>query len=88
MKIWKFDAKKMLSVELILQFNSSRDVFVSNFDFFFPISVEITVAVEPNESLGKHPTEGGIDWRLPLFTVMRDDLLESTKQSCYNKLQR
>ena len=47
MKIWKFDAKKMLSVELISQFNSSSNVLASNFDFFFPMSVEITVAVEP-----------------------------------------
>ena len=67
MKIWKFDAKKMLSVEFISQFNSSRNVLASNFDFFFPMSVEITVAVEPYESLGKHPTEGGIEWILPLF---------------------
>ena len=52
MKIWKFDAKKMLSVEFISEFNSSRYVLASNFNFFFPMSVEITVAVEPYEGLG------------------------------------
>jgi hypothetical protein len=31
------------------------------------MSVEITVAVEPYESLGKHSTEVGIEWILPLF---------------------
>ncbi len=37
--------------------------------FFIPMSVEITVAVEPYEyeSLGKLPTEGGIELILPLF---------------------
>ena len=53
MKIWKLDAKRMLSVELISQFYSSRNVSTSNFDTFFPMSVEITFAVEPYESLGK-----------------------------------
>jgi hypothetical protein len=37
------------------------------FYFFFPNSVEITVAVEPYESLGEHSTEGGIELILPLF---------------------
>ena len=36
-------------------------------DFFFPMSVDITVVVEPYESLGEHPTEGGIELILPLF---------------------
>ncbi len=67
MKTWKFDAKRMLSVELISQFNSSRNVSASNFDTFFPMSVEITVVVEPYESLGEHPTEGRIELILPLF---------------------
>ena len=31
------------------------------------MSVEIKVAVEPYESLGKHPTKGGIELILPLF---------------------
>jgi hypothetical protein len=30
-----FDAKMMLSVELISQFNSSRKILASNFDFSF-----------------------------------------------------
>jgi hypothetical protein len=63
----KFNTKKMLSVELISQFNSSRNVLASNFYFFFPMSVEITVTVEPYESLGEHPTEGGIELILPMF---------------------
>ena len=63
----KFDAKKMLSVELISHFNSSRNVLTSNFDFFFLMSVEITVAVAPYESLGEYPTGGGIELILPLF---------------------
>jgi hypothetical protein len=61
LKIWKFDAKKMLLVELISQFNSSRYVLTSNFDFFFPMSVEITVAVEPYESLGNIQLKVGLD---------------------------
>ncbi len=32
----------------------------------------------------KNPTEGGIEL-IFLCSIMRDDLLESTKQSCYNK---
>jgi hypothetical protein len=59
--------RRLLSVELISQLHSSRNVLASNFDFFFPTSVEITVPVEPYESLGKHPTEGGIELILPLF---------------------
>jgi hypothetical protein len=47
MKVCKFDAKKMLSVEFISQFDSSRNVLASKYDFSFPMSVEITVAVEP-----------------------------------------
>ncbi len=61
MKIWKFDAKKMLSVELISQFSSSRNVLTSNFDFFFPMSVEITVAVEPYEGLGDIQLKVGLN---------------------------
>jgi hypothetical protein len=68
MTIWKFDAKRMQSVELISQFYSStRNVLASNVDTFFPMSVEITDAVEPYESLGEHPTEGRIELILPLF---------------------
>ena len=61
MKIWKFDAEKMLSVEFISQFNSSRNVLASNFDFSFPMSVEITVAVEPYESLGDIQLKVGLN---------------------------
>ena len=61
MKIWKFDAKKMLSVELITQFSSSRNVLASNFDFFFHMSVEITVAVEPYEGLGNIQLKVGLN---------------------------
>jgi hypothetical protein len=61
MKVWKFDAKKMLSVEFISQFDSSRNVLVSNFDFSFPMSVEITVAVEPYESLGDIQLKVGLN---------------------------
>jgi hypothetical protein len=43
MKIWKFDAKRMLSVELVSSFYSSRNVVASKFDTFFPMSVEITI---------------------------------------------
>jgi hypothetical protein len=31
------------------------------------MSVDITVAVEPYESLGEHQTEGGIELILPMF---------------------
>ena len=61
MKIWKFDAKKMLSVELISQFSSRRNVLASNFDFFFLMSVEITVAVEPYEGLGDIQLKVGLN---------------------------
>ena len=61
MKIWKFDAKKRLSVELISQFNSSSNVLASNFDFFFPMSVEITVAVEPYDGLGNIQLQVGLN---------------------------
>jgi hypothetical protein len=62
MKIWKFDAKKMLSVEFISRFNSSiRNVLASNFDLFFPMSVEITVAVEPYEGLGNIQLKVGLN---------------------------
>ncbi len=44
--MWNLNVKKMLSVELISQFDSSRNVLASNIDFFFPMSVEITVDVE------------------------------------------
>jgi len=37
------------------------------FLLFFPYLVEIAVAEEPYESLGKYPTEGGIELILPLF---------------------
>ncbi len=61
MKIWKFDTERMLSVELISQFNSSRNVLASYFDFFFPMSVEITVAVEPYEGLGDFQLKVGLN---------------------------
>ncbi len=61
MKIWKFDAKKIMSVEFISRFNSSRNVLASNFDFFFPMSVEITVAVEPYEGLGDIQQKVGLN---------------------------
>jgi hypothetical protein len=61
MKIWKFDAEKMLSVEFISQFDSSGNVLASNFDFFFPMSVEITVAVEPYEGLGDIQLKVGLN---------------------------
>jgi hypothetical protein len=61
MKVWNFDAKKMLSVEFISQFDSSRNVLISNFDFSFPMSVEITVAVEPYESLGNIQLKVGLN---------------------------
>ena len=67
MKIWKFDAKKMLSFELISKFNSSKNVSASNFNSSLPIWFEISVAVEQYESLGEHPTKGGIELILPLF---------------------
>ncbi len=61
MKIWNFDAKKMLSVELISQFNFSRKILASNFDFSFPCQLKITVAVEPYESLGDIQLKGGLN---------------------------
>ena len=67
MKIWKLDAKRMLSVELISQFYSSRNVLASNFDTFFPMSVEIRVAVEPYEGLGDIQLKVRIELIIPLF---------------------
>jgi hypothetical protein len=60
MRIWKFDARKMLSVELIFSI-LSRNVLASNFDFFFPMSVEITVAGEPYEGLGDFQLKMGLN---------------------------
>ena len=57
----------MLLVELISKFNSSRNESASNFNSSLPCQFEITVAVEPYESLGEHPTEGEIELILPLF---------------------
>jgi hypothetical protein len=67
MKIWIFDAKKMLSVGLISNVQFQWKCIGIKIYFFFPMSVEITVAVKPYESLGEHPTEGGIELILPLF---------------------
>jgi hypothetical protein len=67
MKIWKFDSKKMLSVGLISKRLIPVEMYWLKIYFFFPVSVEITDAVEPYESLGEHPTEGGIELILPLF---------------------
>mgnify|MGYP007004073175 CR=1 FL=1 len=69
--IWKFDAKKMLSVELFFQFSSSRNVLASNFDFFFPMSVEITVVVEPYDGLGNIQLKVGLN-RCSLCLITRD----------------
>jgi len=33
----------------------------------FKYSIPVEMYVEPYESLGEHPTEGGIEWILPLF---------------------
>ncbi len=66
MKIWKFDTKKMLSVELISKFNSSRNVSASNLILLPHVSLNNSCC-RPYESLGKHSTEDGIELILPLF---------------------
>jgi len=54
------------------------------FLFFFPNLVEITVAVEPYESVYVGHLTFELIW-YSLCSVMMDDLLESIIQSCYNK---
>jgi hypothetical protein len=51
MKIWKFDAKKILSVEL-MSYSIPVEMYRHQILTLFSYSVEITVAVEPYESLG------------------------------------